>query len=163
MSDIAARLARLERGILAAVKDAAEEIPKELTIYVGEFMADPSYKTGLKTAKSGNLYYAQKNSSSRLRTLYGNIQRAITPGDRGNITKTQISSKGISVEFGYDTNTTVKSGTRSQSLAYAVINEKTRPFLQPGFAKFMNDKNGLSAILRELETAIIDEFNQEFG
>lgn len=163
MSDLSARLERLNRSILAAIKDAAEAIPNELTIFVGEFMADPSYKTGLKTAKSGNLYYAQKNSSSRLRTLYGNIQRAIAPGDRGNITKTRIDTRGITVEFGYDPSTKVKSGTRSQSLGYAVINEKTRPFLQPGFAKFMTDKNGAAAILRDLETDIVDAFYQEFG
>jgi hypothetical protein len=40
---------------------------------------------------------------------------------------------------------------------------KARPFLRPGLAQFEKDAGGLPAILRELETAIIDEFNQEFG
>ena len=43
------------------------------------------------------------------------------------------------------------------------ITMKARPFLRPGLAQFEKDANGLPAILRELETAIIDEFNQEFG
>ena len=163
MSDLNARLARLERDILASIKETAESIPNKLTIFVGEFLADPSFQQGLRTAKSGNLYYAQKNSSSRLRTLYGNIQRAITPNDRGNISNVKVSPKGVSVEYGYDPTTTVRSGTRSQSLEYAVINEKKRPFLLPGFSKFMNDRNGMTAIIKELETDIIDAFNQEFG
>jgi hypothetical protein len=52
---------------------------------------------------------------------------------------------------------------------YARYNElgtsraKARPFLKPGFAAYMRDASGYKALIKELETAIVDEFLQEFG
>jgi hypothetical protein len=52
---------------------------------------------------------------------------------------------------------------------YAVYNEmgtaraKARPFLRPGFLDYMRDANGFKALIKELETTIVDEFLQEFG
>lgn len=169
MSDLSQRLARLERGILAAVKDVAQNIPQELTIYVGDYLQGPQMKTGMVTAKSGNRYFKPLNSTDRLRTLYGNIQRAITPDEKGNISKVELRNGKFDIEFGYDPQTMVKSGTRNQSLMYAVYNEmgtaraKARPFLRPGFLDYMRDANGFKALIRELETTIVDEFMQEFG
>jgi hypothetical protein len=169
MSDISQRLARLERGILAAVKDTAQRIPQELSIYVGDYMQGPQMKTGMVTAKSGNRYFKPLNNTDRLRTLYGNIQRAITPGDKGNVSRVELRNGKFQIEFGYDPQTMVKSGTRNQSLMYAVYNEmgtaraKARPFLRPGFLDYMRDANGFKALIKELETTIVDEFMQEFG
>lgn len=162
--DIGARLARLERGILAAIKQTVQSIPLELSAYVGEYLRDPSDQAGLKVSqRTGNRYYSVPNTTNRLRTLYGNIQRSITVGGKGNLTAVYQKGGIIGMQFGYDPLTPVRSGTRNQTLEYARINEKTRPFIEPGFRKYMTDANGFKAAMRELESAIVDEFYQEFG
>lgn len=208
MSDLAARLARLERGILAAVKDAAEMIPERLSI---EILDQMDFTSSTKTKTGGRKL--PKNSGSRLRTLYGNLTRALQPGGKGNISKSEFKQGKYTLEFGFDPSTKVVQGPRQGDLRYGLVHEyggvvphpggtpyifvgpgrvafiskakaqeyeaqtgikpkvtkahsitmPARPFLRPGLAQFMNDPNGMQAVIRELETAIVDEFNQEFG
>lgn len=208
MSDIAARLARLERGILAAIKETSQNIPEELSIFIldeMDFTSSVKTKTGARKLP--------KNSGSRLRTLYGNLTRALQPGGKGNVSKSEFKQGKYTLEFGFDPTTKVTQGPRQGDLRYGLLHEyggtiphpggtpyivveggkavfvsigkaqeieaKTgrklpvtkphsitmpaRPFLRPGLRQFMNDPNGLAAILRELETDIVDAFNQEFG
>lgn len=208
MSDIAARLARLERGILAAVKETSQNIPEELSEFILQQM-DSTSSTKTKTGARK----LPKNSGSRLRTLYGNLTRALEVGGKGNISKSEFKQGKYTLEFGFDPTTKVTQGPRQGDLRYGLLHEyggtiphpggtpyivveggkavfvsiakaqeieaktgrtlpKTkahtitmpaRPFLRPGLREFMNNPNGMQAILRELETAIVDEFNQEFG
>jgi len=208
MSDIAARLARLERGILAAIKETSQNIPEELSIFIldeMDFTSSVKTKTGARKLP--------KNSGSRLRTLYGNLTRALQPGGKGNISKSEFKQGKYTLEFGFDPTTKVTQGPRQGDLRYGLLHEyggtiphpggtpyifvgpgrvafiskakaqeyeaqtgikpketkphsiamPARPFLRPGLRQFMNDPNGLAAILRELETDIVDAFNQEFG
>lgn len=208
MSDIAARLARLERGILAAVKETSQNIPEELSIFILDEM---DFTSSVKTKTGGRKL--PKNSGSRLRTLYGNLTRSLQPGGKGNISKSEFKQGKYTLEFGFDPMTKVTQGPRQGDLRYGLLHEyggtiphpggtpyivveggkavfvsigkaqeieaktgrklpvtkphsitmKARPFLRPGLREFMNNPNGLAAILRELETAIVDEFYQEFG
>lgn len=208
MSDIAARLARLERGILAAVKETSQNIPEDLSVFILDEM---DFTSSVKTKTGGRKL--PKNSGSRLRTLYGNLTRALQPGGKGNISKSEFKQGKYTLEFGFDPTTKVTQGPRQGDLRYGLLHEyggtiphpggtpyivveggkavfvsiakaqeieaKTgrklpvtkahtitmpaRPFLRPGLREFMNNPNGIAANLRELETAIIDEFNQEFG
>ena len=167
MSDISQRLARLERGILAAVKDVAQNIPYELQIFTEDYL-NPN-EAGQKTAKDGQRYYPNKNTSSKLRTLYGNIARSLEPGGKGNFSNVEFRNGEFKIEYGYDPNTPVQSGKNKLTLMYARYNElgtsraKARPFLKPGFAAYMRDASGYKALIKELETTIVDEFMQEFG
>jgi len=211
MSDIAARLARLERGILAAVKEASQNIPEDLSVFILEEMDITSKGAARKTSTGAKVL--PKNTGSRLRTLYGNLTRALRPGEKGNISKSEFKQGKYTLEFGFDPTTKVTQGPRQGDLRYGLLHEyggtiahpggtpyifvgpgrvafiskakaqeyeaqtgikpketkphsiamPARPFLRPGLRQFMNDPNGLAAILRELETDIVDAFNQEFG
>ncbi len=157
MNAIQKALTRLERGILAVVKEAMQRQPEELAVFTGEYLRDPSDKSGLKKSKRGNLYFSTPNTTTRLRTLYGNITRATQPDNKGNISETTIQNGLISVEYGYDPNTSVKAGKRTTTLKYAVINEnRGRPFITPGFKAYMNDAQGYKALLKELDAAILE-------
>ena len=208
MSDLNARLARLERGILAAVKETAQNIPEELSI---EILDQIDFTTSRKSKSGGRVL--PKNTGNRLRTLYGNLTRALQPRGKGNISKSEFKQGKYTLEFGFDPTTKVTQGNRQGDLRYGVLHEyggtishpggtpyifvgpgrvafiskakaqeyeaqtgitpkvtkphsitmPARPFLRPGLKAFLDSPNGMQAILRELETAIIDEFNQEFG
>lgn len=208
MSDIATRLARLERGILAAIKDTAQSIPELLSV---EILYQMDVVSSVKRPDGSRRL--PKNSTSRLRNLYNNLSEALQPGGIGNVSKWEFKQGRYSLEFGFNPMTKVTQGPRQGDLRYGLLHEyggtiphpggtpyivveggkavfvsiakaqeieaktgrklpvtkphsitmKARPFLRPGLAQFMNDPNGMQAVLRELETAIIDEFNQEFG
>lgn len=211
MSDIAARLARLERGILAAVKEASQNIPEDLSVFILEEMDITSKGAARKTSTGAKVL--PKNTGNRLRTLYGNLTRALRPGEKGNISKSEFKQGKYTLEFGFDPTTKVTQGPRQGDLRYGLLHEyggtiphpggtpyivveggkavfvsiakaqeieantgrklpvtkphsitmPARPFLRPGLRKFETDNNGLPAILRELETDIVDAFYQEFG
>lgn len=211
MSELNARLARLERGILAAVKETSQNIPEDLSVFILEQMDITSKGAARKTSTGAKVL--PKNTGSRLRTLYGNLTRALEVGGKGNISKSEFKQGKYTLEFGFDPTTKVTQGPRQGDLRYGLLHEyggtiphpggtpyivveggkavfvsiakaqeieaKTgrklpvtkahtitmpaRPFLRPGLREFMNNPNGIAANLRELETAIIDEFNQEFG
>lgn len=208
MSDIAARLARLERGILAAIKDTAQSIPELLSI---EILDQMDVVSSVKRPDGSRRL--PKNSTSRLRNLYNNLSEALQPGGVGNVSKWEFKQGRYSLEFGFNPMTKVTQGPRQGDLRYGLLHEyggtiphpggtpyivveggkavfvsiakaqeieaktgrklpvtkphsitmKARPFLRPGLAQFEKDANGLPAIIRELETAIVDEFIQEFG
>jgi hypothetical protein len=208
MSDLSARLARLERGILAAIKETSQNIPEELSI---EILDQMDFTTPGKSKSGARVL--PKNSGSRLRTLYGNLTRALQPGGKGNISKSEFKQGKYTLEFGFDPTTKVTQGNRQGDLRYGVLHEyggtiphpggtpyivveggkavfvsigkaqeieaktgrklpvtkphsitmKARPFLRPGLRQFETSPNGLPALLRELETDIVDVFYQEFG
>lgn len=158
MSDIQKRLRQAEAIILKRMKTLMDTAPYEMSAFVGEFLRDPSDKQGLKKSKkTGNRYYAVPNTTDRLRTLYGNIQRAITPRGKGNISKVEYRNGHFFLEFGIDTAMTVRAGTRSTTLEYAAINEATRPFIDPGFNKYFSDPEGWDALRQEFENMLIEE------
>ena len=156
-----------KQAVQRIVADTAAQIPHELSAFTGDYLQGPQEKTGLvKSKKTGNLYYKVPNRTNKLRTLYGNIQRSITVGDKGNISEVKIqgaSASKVKINFGYDPKTIVKSGTRSQSLEYAAINEATRPFLEPGFSEYISAKNGLPSLIADMVDEITAEFKRIFG
>lgn len=162
MSDIQKRLRAAEAIILKRMKTMMQQAPIEISAFVGEFLRDPSDKAGLRKSKSGNLYYTIPNTTDRLRTLYGNIQRAITVRGKGNYNSVEYRNGHFYLEFGYDPSTTVRSGTRTQTLEYAVINEATRPFLQPGFSKYLTDPSGWDSLRQQFEDMLIEELRNVF-
>lgn len=208
MSDIAARLARLERGILAAIKDTAQSIPELLSI---EILDQMDVVSSVKRPDGSRRL--PKNNTNRLRNLYNNLSEALQPGGVGNVSKWEFKQGRYSLEFGFNPMTKVTQGPRQGDLRYGLLHEyggtiphpggtpyivveggkavfvsiakaqeieaktgrklpvtkphsitmKARPFLRPGLAQFEKDAGGLPAVIRELETAIVDEFIQEFG
>lgn len=208
MSDIAARLARLERGILAAIKDTAQSIPELLSI---EILDQMDVVSSVKRPDGSRRL--PKNNTNRLRNLYNNLSEALQPGGIGNVSKWEFKQGKYSLEFGFNPMTKVTQGPRQGDLRYGLLHEyggtiphpggtpyivveggkavfvsiakaqeieaktgrklpvtkphsitmKARPFLRPGLAQFEKDAGGLPAVIRELETAIVDEFLQEFG
>lgn len=208
MSDIAARLARLERGILAAIKDTAQSIPELLSI---EILDQMDVVSSVKRPDGSRRL--PKNNTNRLRNLYNNLSEALQPGGIGNVSKWEFKQGKYSLEFGFNPMTKVAQGPRQGDLRYGLLHEyggtiphpggtpyivveggkavfvsiakaqeieaktgrklpvtkphsitmKARPFLRPGLAQFEKDAGGLPAVIRELETAIVDEFLQEFG
>jgi hypothetical protein len=97
--------------------------------------------------------------------LYGNLTRAITPGEPGNISEVSVDRGVFTVNFSINTNEQVRAGTRTTSLVYAMLHElgkggqKARPFLRPGIAEYMKDQAGFAALIKELETDILDKLN----
>ena len=154
-----------KQAVQRIVKDTADQIPYEVSAFIGDYLQGPQAKTGLvKSKKTGNLYYKVPNRTNKLRTLYGNIQRSISIGGKGNISEVKIGGiNKINIRFGYDTSTIVKSGTRSQSLEYAAINEATRPFLEPGFSEYISAKDGLPSLIADMVDEITAEFKRIFG
>ncbi len=159
MNAIQKALTRLERGVLAAAKDAMQTAPSQLYVYTSEFLRDTSESAsdGLRTAKSKARYFAKPNKTKRLRSLYGNIERSLIEDGKGNISDVTIKNGIFTVSYGYDPSATVQAGPRSTTLKYAVINEsKGRPFLDPGFRKYMSDAQGFKALMKELEADILE-------
>lgn len=183
MNAIEESLKRLERGVLSAVKETMQRYPQELSIYVREYLIDPNKKDGLakrgkylntfanlskkkskKNKTAGDLYYTVPNKTKKLRTLYGNIQRAVTPKGKGNISEVELVGGKIVARYGIDGDTTVTAGSKTTTLTYAVEWDKgerptDRPFTTPGFKKFMSDAQGYKALMAELETAIVELAN----
>jgi len=89
--------------------------------------------------------------------LYGNIERSLIQNEKGNVSDVTIKNGIFTVAFGYDPSTSVQAGPRTTTLKYAVINEgKGRPFLDPGFRKYMSDAQGFKALMKELEADILE-------
>lgn len=127
MSTIEKRLAKLERGIVAIVKDKMQRAPIELSTYV----LDQMDFTKAKKRKDGSRRLPP-NGGSRLRTLYGNLSRAVTPGEPGNISKVTFDGKAMRIEFGFDPATKVRQGPRMGDLRYGVLHEKGGTISHPG-------------------------------
>lgn len=145
------------------MKQVMQTAPIEISAFVQGFMRSPSDKVGLKTAASGNLYYAVPNTENRLRSLYGNLRRSVVVGGKGNYKKVEYKNNHFYIEFGYLPDTPVKAGNKTITLEYGPINEKTRPFLEPGFAKYFADPEGWQALRQELEDILIERITQVFN
>lgn len=159
MNAIQKALTRLERGVLAAAKDAMQRVPDELYVATSEFLRDTSNSAsdGLRIAKSKARYFTKPNTTKRLRSLYGNIERSLIQNEKGNVSDVTIKNGIFTVAYGYDPSTQVQAGPRTTTLKYAVINEgKGRPFLDPGFRKYMSDAQGFKALMKELEADILE-------
>lgn len=163
-NDFARRIAKLEQQILADMKQTMQSAPIEISAFVQTFMRSPSDKKGLvRSQRTGNFYYNEPNTESRLRTLYGNLRRSIIVGQKGNYKSVEYRNGHFYIEFGYAPDTVVRAGTRNTTLEYGPINEKTRPFLEPGFAKYFADPEGWKALRQELEDSIFMRINQVFN
>lgn len=118
-----------------------------------------------RKSKRGNLYYSQPNTTNRLRTLYGNIQRALAPDGRnkGNITEIIVEGNEVVLSSGIDLDATVKAGKRRTTLYYAAIHEyglagfRARPFLEPGIAEF--NKKEMPGILEDIADDLTRYYN----
>lgn len=127
MSSIERRLEKLERGIVAIVKDKMQRAAIELS----DAVLDQMEFTKPKKRKDGSRRLP-KNTGSRLRTLYGNLSRAVTPGEEGNISKVTFDGKAMRLRFGFDPSTKVTQGPRKGDLRYGVLHEKGGTIAHPG-------------------------------
>lgn len=152
---IAKALQDLQKAVLPLVKGyLLQEGAERLSIYYQRYL-QPSSKPDRK-AKSGRRYYSKPNDTSELRTLYGNIQRALIPDGRqpGNITEITTSPKEVVLVSGIDTDASVKAGPDRTTLFYAELHErgkggqKARPFLGPGIRDF--NREAMPEILEDI-------------
>ena len=154
MSTAAQKLTQLVPALLGKVKgyffsDAAGVLQIRYT--------DHLRFTQPKVAKSGRRYYPDANTTNELRTLYGNIERAVSPKGKGNIFDVKVGKDGLILESGIDTNEKVETyNGKTVSLIYAAINDVKRPFLGLGFKEYVEQDypDAIEQILSELE----DEF-----
>ena len=131
--DVTQRLERLQRSIQAIVKDAMQRVPGELSAYILQFM---EFTTSQKT-QLGNRR-VPPNTGNRIRTLYGNLTRAVTPGERGNISRVEVSGENlITAELGIDEKVKVQQGTRQGDLRYWKIHEFGGTIDHPGGTPYM--------------------------
>lgn len=128
MSDIAERLARLDRSILRIVKGGAQQLPFMLSAFVLDRMDFTNPKKG-----KGGVRRLPPNKGTRLRTLYGNLTRALTPGEKGNINNITPGGRNLlTFKFGFDPLTQVKQGPRTGDLRYGMLHEKGGTIKHPG-------------------------------
>ena len=163
MNALTKAIENLQRVVLSTVKRRiVQEGPKILIAYYNDFL-QPATKPDRQAKKSKRLYYSKPNDSSRLRTLYGNIQRSLQEGESGNITEVVVKGDAVSFISGIDENATVQAGPDRITLAYARFHEegtknfRARPFLNPGFALFM--KEGYPDIIAQIERDLLKAFN----
>jgi len=132
---ITERLDRLNRAILSIVKDAMQRVPLELSAYVLQNMTigEQPRKTQL-----GNRRFDSPHGSNRLRTLYGNLTRAVTPGEPGNISRVEVNGANIiTAELGIAEDTKVRQGKRTGTLRYWRIHEYGGTINHPGGTPYM--------------------------
>lgn len=128
MKDMAERLARLDRSILRIVKDKAQEIPLALSA----FILDRMDSTKPERRKDGSRRLP-RNKTDRLRTLYGNLTRAVTPGGKGNLSEVKIKgTDNVAIDFGFDPTTKVTQGPRTGDLRYGMLHEYGGTIQHPG-------------------------------
>lgn len=145
MNPIVKAIQELEANIYKVVKRRLlQEGPQMLIAYYNDFLQPTTVPD--KKAKSGRRYFSRPNDKNKLRTQYGNIQRALQPGETGNITDVVIANGNVQLVSGIDTNAKVQAGPDTVSLMYAKWHEegtknfKARPFLNPGFEAFVKEE-----------------------
>lgn len=130
---VADRLQMLERSIQAIIKSAMQRAPYELSAYI----LDEMIFTKPERRKDGSRRLPP-NRGSQLRTLYGNLSRAVTPGEPGNISEVTLGGKNlINLEFGFDPLTKVKQGKRIGDLRYGLLHENGGDIPHPGGTPYM--------------------------
>jgi len=130
---VAARLEMLERSIQAIIKSAMQRAPYELSAYI----LDQMVFTKPERRKDGSRRLPP-NRGSQLRTLYGNLSRAVTPGEPGNVSIVEATSKDIiNIEFGFNPSTEVKQGKRTGDLRYGLLHEYGGTINHPGGTPYM--------------------------
>lgn len=154
---IAKALQDLQKAVLPLVKGyLLQEGAQILSTYYQRYLQSPTIKPDRKAKTSGRLYYSKPNDTSELRTLYGNIQRALIPDGRqpGNITEISTTAKEVVLLSGIDTDASVKAGPDRTTLFYAELHErgkggqKARPFLGPGIREF--NREAMPEILQDI-------------
>jgi hypothetical protein len=136
MSDMSERLTRLERDILGIVKKGAQTLPFEISAFVLDRMDFTKPKVGKKGVRR-----LPPNKGDRLRTLYGNLTRALTPGQKGNVSEVSLGGKSIvNIKFGFDPKTQVKQGPRTGDLRYGVLHEYGGTIKHPGGTAYFSSK-----------------------
>ena len=130
---VSERLKMLERSIQSIVKDAMQRAPYELSAYI----LDEMIFTKPERRKDGTRKLPP-NRGSKLRTLYGNLSRALTPKGKGNISKVVPDGKDIlSLQFGFNPIFPVKQGPRLGDLRYGLLHEKGGTIPHPGGTPYM--------------------------
>lgn len=156
MSSIEKRLAKLERGILAIVKDKTQRAAVELSSYV----LDQMEFTKPKKRKDGSRRLP-RNSGSRLRTLYGNLSRAVTPGEKGNVNQITFDGKAMRLRFGFDPTTKVQQGPRVGDLRYGALHEKGGTIKHPGGTAYRIIKGKARFVSNEKAAAYFGKTGKE--
>lgn len=128
MTEIEERLSRLERDILKIVKAGAQVLPGSISAFVLDRL-DPGNPTKRKDGSRRN----PPNKGDRLRSLYGNLERALMPGGKGNISEVNFGGRNIvNIKFGFEPTTQVKQGPRTGDLRYGVLHEYGGTIKHPG-------------------------------
>lgn len=162
---LASALEDLRKAVLPLVKGyLLQEGPIRLGVYYQRYLQTDS-KPDRKAKRSGRRYYSKANDSSELRTLYGNLQRALLPDSRfpGNITEVTTDGREVVLLSGIDTSAAVKAGPDRTTLFYAELHEfgkggqKKRPFLEPGARDF--NKEEMPKILEEIADELTRYYN----
>jgi hypothetical protein len=164
MNALTKAIENLQRVVLSTVKQRiVQEGPQILIAFYNDFL-QPSTVPDRQAKKSKRLYFSQPNTSNKLRTQYGNIQRALQEGEIGNITEVVIKNDTVSFISGINEQATVQAGPDRITLEYARFHEegtknfRARPFLNPGFALFM--KEGYPDIIEQIERDLLKAFNR---
>jgi len=153
----------MQLKVLETVKARmVQEAPQYLLAFYNDFL-QPTTVPDRKAKKSKRRYFSRPNDDNRLRTNYGNIQRALQKGETGNITEIVVKDGKVLLLSGIDTNKEVKAGPDRVKLEYARYHEegtknfRARPFLNPGFEMFVNQ--GLPEIIELIEDDLVKVYN----
>ena len=164
-NSISRALRELRGAVLPLVKGyLLQQGAVALSEYYNRYL-QPNTKPDRKSKKTKALYYSQPNTTDRLRTLYGNIQRAITPDGRnkGNITEIETTRTEVVLSSGIDLDAKVKAGPYQTTLFYAQVHElglggqRPRPFLEPGIRDF--NKEEMPRILEDIADDLRNYYN----
>lgn len=115
--------------VLALVKNVFLTAPRTLEAYTTEFFGGD-----LKGERA-----TQRNKTKRLRVFRGGLQRAVQPGEPGNITELNIRNGVLEFESGVDTSI----------VPYAIIHELGGTIRHPGGTPYMIGRGGRAVFLRK--------------
>ena len=128
--------AQMQRQANIMMREAHENV----RIYWSDFL-HPATEKNYRISK-GKLTKGQRiplaNTTKKLYTLYGNLQRALTPKQKGSISKIEEGKDDITTTtIGIDTSVEVNAGKYTPTLIYAEAHEETRPYFLPGIEAYI--------------------------
>lgn len=137
MNPIQESLDRLQRGVLATVKNTMQKAPIELSVYVHEFMDNTTKPDSSGKGKTKKRFFKDRNRGDKVRTLTTKLGSAMVPGQYGNVTKTEVNGGVISTEVGVDTT----------KIKHAMIHEHGGTIKHPGGTLYKMGANSKAIFL----------------